>query len=295
LTGKNMIDLSALATTNLIYENGVLSGAASDFDSAYGTKAKAIPFPVGASRLTLSLEAYTDGNSSTTGNGLVARFFYDDGSTSATIFLNSDTEYTAKTLTSTNGKRVYGVSLTYGSGNGNIWHIRNMMLNIGTTAETYTPYTGTSISLSFGSTLYSGTIDLLTGVVTVDMAEVDLGTLTWNIGNRNTENTGRIFYVTGLSVGGTTSLCSMFSKTSLTWESMHVNTYYLGATGALLVCADYSDKSAFTAAMSGVQLVYELATPMTIQLTPEQVSSLAGENVMWGTNNGNLTVEYRSA
>jgi hypothetical protein len=44
--------------------------------------------------------------------------------------------------------------------------------------------------------------------------------------------------------------------------------------------------------MSGVQLVYELATPITIQLTPEQLSSLAGENVMWSNVNGDITLEY---
>ena len=43
--------------------------------------------------------------------------------------------------------------------------------------------------------------------------------------------------------------------------------------------------------MSGVQLVYELATPQTYQLTPQEVKTLLGTNNVW-TDIGNVSVTY---
>ena len=44
--------------------------------------------------------------------------------------------------------------------------------------------------------------------------------------------------------------------------------------------------------MSGVQLVYELATPQTYQLTPQEIiTTLLGQNNIW-SDTGSSTVEY---
>jgi hypothetical protein len=43
--------------------------------------------------------------------------------------------------------------------------------------------------------------------------------------------------------------------------------------------------------MSGVQLVYELATPYTIQLTPQQIRLLKGTNHL-SCNTGDLSIKY---
>ena len=49
----------------------------------------------------------------------------------------------------------------------------------------------------------------------------------------------------------------------------------------------------FRAAMTGVQFVYELAEPIEIQLTPQQVNSLLGANNIWA-DTGDTEVEYRA-
>lgn len=41
----------------------------------------------------------------------------------------------------------------------------------------------------------------------------------------------------------------------------------------------------------GAQVVYDLATPQTIQLTPQQVTTLIGDNNIWA-DTGDVTVEY---
>ena len=47
----------------------------------------------------------------------------------------------------------------------------------------------------------------------------------------------------------------------------------------------------FKTAMSGIQFVYELATPLTYQLTPNEVTTLIGTNHVW-SDAGEVTVEY---
>jgi hypothetical protein len=43
--------------------------------------------------------------------------------------------------------------------------------------------------------------------------------------------------------------------------------------------------------VSGVQLVYELATPITYQLTPQEITTLLGVNNVW-SDCGPVDVEY---
>ena len=50
----------------------------------------------------------------------------------------------------------------------------------------------------------------------------------------------------------------------------------------------------FKSAMSGVQLCYELATPLTYQLTPQTVTALVGQNYVWA-DTGDVTVTVKGA
>jgi hypothetical protein len=45
--------------------------------------------------------------------------------------------------------------------------------------------------------------------------------------------------------------------------------------------------------MSGVQLVYELATPQTYQLTAQQLKTLLGQNNVWA-DAGDISVKYNA-
>ena len=49
--------------------------------------------------------------------------------------------------------------------------------------------------------------------------------------------------------------------------------------------------SAFKTAMSGVQLVCALATPVTYQLTAQEISTIAGLTNIWA-DTGDVSVEY---
>lgn len=44
----------------------------------------------------------------------------------------------------------------------------------------------------------------------------------------------------------------------------------------------------------GAQVVYKLATPTEIQLTPQEITTLAGENNIWADANGEITLTYQA-
>ena len=185
----------------------------------------------------------------------------------------------------------YYVALVVRSGTNVTGKVFKPMIRLSSVADsTYSPYVGTTYPIPLGQTVYGGTLDVLTGVLTVDMAMVDLGSFNWNTGNRNNEDTGRVFYVTGLPVGSTNSLCSIYKQGTQSWEDMHANNYYLSATGTFMVCADYANKTDFATAVTGQTLCYELATPQTYQLTPTEVTLLLGENNLF--SDGEMTLVY---
>lgn len=117
--------------------------------------------------------------------------------------------------------------------------------------RTTTLYTDASTDL--GTTIYGGTLDLVSGVLTVNMAEIES--------------------YTGETLPGA-------------WISS-LDEYQQGATPT-----------------TGAQVVYELATPYTVQLTPTQVRSLLGTNNVWSDsgemakiiyNKGNTTLSLTIA
>lgn len=165
-----------------------------------------------------------------------------------------------------------------------------IMVELGSTSTAYEPYQGTTYPISWQSeagTVYGGSLDVTTGLLTATMASVDLGTLTWN---RTTAYVAPVLYaiVAGKLKSNISILCSVykfsgnfggaggFARDS---ENASIGTCY--ANEQIFVRDDsYTDTAAFKSAMSGVQLVYELATPQTYQLTPQQILTLKNNNTL---------------
>ena len=179
-------------------------------------------------------------------------------------------------------------------------------LELGSTASAYTPYnpSSRSIAINIGQTVYSGTVDVVTGVVTVTHKIVDLGSLTWTFSNTwGQGNTGDVFYSNLITDAVSTNadvtiMCSMYMPVTADWLYAHNTTDCIIALPATtrLYIRDFStqDADAFKTKVTGQTVHYPLATPIPIQLTPQEVESLAGDNTVWSTANGDLTVEYRS-
>ena len=65
--------------------------------------------------------------------------------------------------------------------------------------------------------------------------------------------------------------------------------------GETLPSAWISDRDRYVAGSTptiGAQVVYDLATPQTYQLTPQQINTLIGQNNVWNNTNGQTEVEY---
>ena len=147
---------------------------------------------------------------------------------------------------------------------------------------------GTTYQTTLPQTVYGGTLDVVSGVLTVDRAIVDLGTLNWYYTASND------FFYTGSGTlsdrkaGSTNFICSSYNNIGNVYDNgmKTAGTGSIaggfGSTQIKVKDTRYTDAASFKTAMSGVQLVYELATPTTIQCDPQAVQTLIGDNNVCG-------------
>lgn len=141
------------------------------------------------------------------------------------------------------------------------------------------------VTVNLGGTYYSGTLDVVSGVFTPDTAEliydgsVDEG---WSIQNVVDGNTLFISTVNIPLPNYSTKYQSSVSNPNTAGSSTSTaGTYIYNSTLRVRVTPDVaSTVSDFTTWLSNnpLQVVYELATPTPIQLSPTMVKALVGEN-----------------
>lgn len=142
--------------------------------------------------------------------------------------------------------------------------------------------------------VYGGYIDLVSGVLTKTLEGVDLGTLDWSIYD-SALNEFRTTGLTNNKSATSGALSSHYTITSAGFAGMEDGTMRGTSTNFnVWVIRDtrFTDAANFKTAMSGVQLVHELATPQTYQLTLQQINTLIGQNNAWNNTNGQTEVEY---
>ena len=121
-----------------------------------------------------------------------------------------------------------------------------------------------------------------TGELTQKFGIVDLGTLNWSAVAEGTEG-DPCFYnstdIPGIKAGSPKKmLCSKYQCLN-TWRKYLVDkaiAAYNNSTSTRIAIrdTDYTSASAFKTSLSGVYLVYELATPVETELTAEQVEAI---------------------
>ena len=159
------------------------------------------------------------------------------------------------------------------------------------------------VTISFGQTVYGGSLVVNedgTGTVVVDDDEANLGNLNWEYDEsyhrfRSYSLNGSI--KPGSSARRSVLVCSIYQCISdgRALASVPDMSIYDGGNGYIYVHdSRYSDAATFKTAMSGVQLVYPLATPIIIQLSDSQVNALQGQNVVWVDDSDEIKVTYRS-
>ena len=164
------------------------------------------------------------------------------------------------------------------------------------TSEQYATLTkafnGQGVILSFENTIYSGVLDWVSGVLTVDKGMDNLGALTWTKWTYNNSFTATI---SNSKLANDNFICSNYAGVTHNSQADLVNgkCCFNNSNGFYIKDDNYasSDATTFKNAMDGVQLLYELNTPITYQLTPTQLKTLQGYNTIY-TDIGNITLQY---
>ncbi len=161
---------------------------------------------------------------------------------------------------------------------------------------------GTVIPISWqteAGTVYGGKLDVLSGKLVVDRAMVDMGSLSWSyqsVYGRMKTNIPDIKYATSNNFPSGNLMCSMYvdGPAALAYRvPMSVCVGINTSVGVLVYDDTYTDETSFTTAVTGQTLCYKLATPITVQLTPQEVKSLLGTNNIFA-DTGDVSVEYRA-
>lgn len=175
----------------------------------------------------------------------------------------------------------------------------DISINYPSTDHEYHAYNGTSYPISLGQTVYGGTLDVLSGVLTINKGMVSLGSLTWakeTNGNRFSASIPNTFkQISGGVV--INAICSMYKVSSRDFVLSTNNAFsvhYSAGANYLNIHDDnaYSTMTAeqFKTYLNGQTLVCELQTPITVQLTANQVTTLLGNNNIFA-DSGDVTVE----
>lgn len=152
-------------------------------------------------------------------------------------------------------------------------------------------------TIPLGRTVYGGTLDMLRGKLVVDRAMVDLGALGWHSYSSPERHIFRAAYPTPRPFIDDHNLlphaiCSSYYPMAYNPISGNDNgAFSLGGERVIVIDHRFSDAASFSAEVNGVKLVYELATPIEVDLTPQTIKTLLGVNNIWA-NTGETEVEY---
>ena len=195
----------------------------------------------------------------------------------------------------TTPEECYYIRFNLGGDYGNVYN-NDVSINYPNTDTTYHPYTGNTYTIAFGQTVYGCVLDVTRGKLSVTWTGVDLGSLNWYKVSAipypyfSAPIDEAYKYISG----NTNSKCSNYTPASIGDSGDTQGYMILNINYVRLRDEDYYnvDENTFKTAMSGVMLIYELATPFDIDLTPQQIEALLGVNNVWHDGNGNTEVKY---
>ena len=139
------------------------------------------------------------------------------------------------------------------------------------------------VTVNLGGTYYSGVLDVVTGVFVADTAKtiIDENSAIYNWNSPQSPWCGFVHRISDQATGRklvktnyTTSIDGNYSS----WNAYSVNQdIYVCMNENIIGGRAIADMTAYLAT-NPLEVVYELATPLTIQLSPTTVKALVGEN-----------------
>ena len=139
--------------------------------------------------------------------------------------------------------------------------------------------------------IFGGYVDLISGTLVVDRKYVLGDTLDWAYAS-----SGTYFYaiISDKEEGYNNVTCNIYATAQQAGVANLQNNQIVGDMNDTTVYVKdnrYTNATTFKQAMSGTGILYELATPQTYQLTPQQVNTLVGTNNVW-SEQGNIELSY---
>ena len=293
-TGKNLLNQSD-------FVHGSISGTGADFNS--NTRLRS-PFVMVESGKTYSVQCNSE--------LLIYEMHRYDASknwlgrtasnrVSSTFTVDSDTRYMKFLVRKSNNAAIELNELTaFQLEEGNV--------------TSYEPYQGQTVTVDLNGTRYGGTLDVLTGVLTVNTVSKEVRSFNWTdrFASQNRvyatvaalfgEDFRPYYYPTEdemLADGKNRCDKMPVENTSQTATrpsvTIGVVNGYFYLNGVQHISSDVTDKATLNTWLDNnpLQVTYKLAEPQTVQLTAQQVSLLTGTNII-STDMESLTVTIAS-
>ena len=188
------------------------------------------------------------------------------------------------------------VNADYGTISGDV------MLYFGDGDTEYTaPVAQTAIAVSWqteAGTIYGGTLDMLTGALTVTHVATTVGSYSW----RHLDTWADYVWGTSIQIPNIYGdRGSVYSDTFATYGSAGIDenaptgviNKNNSPTNGYIYVKDtaYTTPEEFAQGRADAVIVYQLATPNVYQLTPAQITMLTGSNTLWA-DCGDTTLTY---
>lgn len=303
LCGKNLLDLSSakIGYTNESakqYETTVSGDSVTWTGTAGVSSGGFIVFPCPVNvPVTIKFSASAVGKS--------GAIFGCDGVDENDIIINKDTttgwsQGMEASVTYTSAKP-YIAFATAGDGTYDIVGT-DFIAYVGTGDQAYVPFDPASkaVTLSFGQTVYGGTLDWQSGVLTITYAMSDMSAFIWTKYSDRTNVYG-FYCVPPNSANFSYNLAKSDKLRYFSSVASGVEGFGNGdVSNRLYVCINKTrlpdnTVDSFEAFLTEnpITFVYLLASPTTVQLTPQEMLALSGENTIY-TDTGDTTVSGRA-
>ena len=183
----------------------------------------------------------------------------------------------------------------------------NCQLEVGSTASDYEPYSGTTVSISFGQTVYGGTLTINedgTGTVTATHCgelfdgSSDENWIKYGSGSAQAYAMKIAPSNSAVIVGNEVTINSSYLKPvtpDSTWGNndnfISFSTAFSTIVTGIRTITTVEDWKQYLSS-NPLQVVYELSTPLTFTVTASQINTLVGENNVWvNAATGDITVQ----
>ena len=226
--------------------------------------------------------------------GFVGGFFTEKPTTTSTTYNNSRVVSSSKTFTAPiDGWVAFRMSYQYAT----------PQLETGTTATTYEPYTATTFTKELPSTVYGGEVDVENGKLVITHAMKNISDLYFDTLSTPASHIFRsnyVQYLSGIKCPNTNndiigSISEQASEMTYTQISASDNGKYAlsneNTNRFVMIDTACSTVSDFITAHGNDKIVYPLATPIEIDLTPTTIKTKGGTESIFA-DCGNVSGEY---